>query len=111
MTYRVVMHQMAEADLAEAYRRVARHAPNTALRWLDRFQTALLSLDQRPERCPRAPEARKVKVDLHEFLFGRRPNVFRVVFVIDGDTVRILRIRRGQRRLLTRSQIEDALGP
>jgi hypothetical protein len=47
---------------------------------------------------------------LRELHFGKRPNVFRVVFTIDGNTVRILRIRRAQRRWLTRRQTEDASG-
>jgi hypothetical protein len=37
--------------------------------------------------------------------------VFRVIFAIDTDTVRILRIRRGQRRYLSRKQIEQAAPP
>ena len=33
-------------------------------------------------------------VEFREILFGKTPNVYRVVFVIDGGTVRVLRIRR-----------------
>jgi hypothetical protein len=33
---------------------------------------------------------------------------YRIVFMIDGDTVCVLRIRRGQRRLLTRREIDEA---
>ncbi len=47
-------------------------------------------------------------VELREILFGRRPNVYRVIFLIDGDTVRVLRIRRAQRRPLTRKQFDEA---
>jgi plasmid stabilization system protein ParE len=86
----------------------ARKAPATAARWLDRFQTALQRLDTNPQRCPRAREQRKVDIELREILFGKTPNVFRVIFMIDADTVRVLRIRRAQRRPLTRKQIDDA---
>ena len=41
-------------------------------------------------------------------LFGKRPNVYRVIFLVDGDSVRVLRIRRAQRRPLTRKQIDEA---
>jgi len=51
----------------------------------------------------------KVAVEVREFHFGKRPAVYRVIFAIEGDTVRVLRIRRAQRRALTRRQIEDAL--
>ncbi len=80
----------------------------TAARWLDRFRAALRRLDTNPQRCPRAREHRKVPVELREILFGRRPNVYRVIFLIDGDTVRVLRIRRAQRRPLTRKQFDEA---
>ena len=108
MNYRVVLQRLAVQDLDEAYTWAARNAPETAARWLDRFRDALKTLDTNPQRCPLAREVRKVVVELREFLFGRKPNVFRVVFTIDGETVRVLRIRRAQRRFLSRKQIEEA---
>jgi len=83
--------------------------PQTAFRWLQRFQGALETLDHNPERCPLARENDKVDVDVREFLFGKRPYVFRILFVIDGETVRVLRIRRAQRRFLRQGEIKDAL--
>jgi hypothetical protein len=55
-----------------------------------------------------APENRKVAIELRQFLFGRKPNVYRVIFTIEPEVVRVLRIRRGQRRFLTRREFEDA---
>jgi len=43
-----------------------------------------------------------------EILFGKTPNVYRVIFMIDGDTVPVLRIGRAQRRPLTWKQIDEA---
>lgn len=111
MIYRVVLQRLAAADLDEATAWAARNAPATAARWLGRFQAALQTLDTKPKRCPLARENAKVDLELREFLFGKRPYVFRVIFVIDDDAVRILRIRRGQRRALTRKQIEGAFQP
>ena len=88
--------------------RAARKAPATAARWLDRFQTALQRLDTNPQRCPRDREQRNLDIELREILFGKTPNVFRVIFMIDADIVRVLRISRAQRRPLTRKQIDDA---
>ncbi len=108
MRYRVLLQRLAVQDLDEAAAWAAQHAPTTAGRWLERFHCALQTLDTNPQRCALAKENAKVDVELREFHFGRRPNVFRVIFTIDGDTVRILRIFRAQRRWLTRSQIEEA---
>jgi plasmid stabilization system protein ParE len=109
MTYRVLLQRLAVADLGAAYRRAAEFAPGAAGKWLDRFRMALQTLDRRPERCPLAPEGRRCGVVLRQFLFGRKPSVYRVVFLIDVETVRILRIRRGQRRWLSRTEIAEAL--
>lgn len=109
MTYRVILQRLAREDLRAVYRWVAARAPVQALRWLERFERALQTLDQRPERCRLARESGKVSVELREFLFGRRPYVYRVLFFIDGDAVRILRIRRAQRRFMTAAELRDAL--
>jgi plasmid stabilization system protein ParE len=108
MTHRVILQRLAIQDLDDAFLWAARKAPATAARWLDRFQAALRRLDTNPEYCRRAREHRKVDVELREMLFGKTPNVYRVIFMIDGDTVRVLRIRRAQRRPLTRKQIDEA---
>jgi plasmid stabilization system protein ParE len=109
MSRRVVLQRLAAEDLDEAYRRAAENAPLAAARWLERFEASLATLAKNPERCPFARENGKTALEVREILFGRRPHVFRVIFTIDTDAVRILRILRAQRRLLTRSQIEAAL--
>lgn len=94
MIYRVILQRLALRDLDEAFGWAARRAPATAARWLDRFQTALERLDTDPQRCPHAREHGKVDVELREMLFGTKPHIYRAIFAIDGDTVRVLRIRR-----------------
>jgi len=109
MKFRVLLQRLALEDLREAYEWASRHAPHTAARWLDRFQDSLNTLGSNPHRCPLAYENGKVAVEVREFHFGKRPAVFRVIFTIEADAVRVLRIRRSQRRALTRRQIEEAL--
>ena len=108
MKYQVLLQRLAVRDLDEAYGRAAQHAPTNAARWLERIRAALQTLDTNPQRCPLARENAKVEFELREFHVGRRPNVFRAIFTIDGDNVRVLRIRRAQRGWLTRRQIEEA---
>jgi len=111
MSFQVVLQRLAREDLREAYQWTARHAPETATRWLGRFQEALRTLESQPDRCPLARENGRVDVELREFHFGKRPYKFRVIYTIDAPLVRILRIRRGQRRSLTRRQIDASLRP
>jgi len=72
------------------------------------YSRALDSLEVNPQRCGLAPKNGKVSHEIRHLLFGRRPNVYRAVFTIVGDTVRVLRIVRGSRRWLTRRQIQEA---
>ncbi len=55
MTYFVVVTQKAKDDLRHYYSVAAGHAPETAARWLNRFEQALQSLSTDPTRCPLAP--------------------------------------------------------
>ena len=107
MKYRVVLQQLAIADLDEYYRWAARRAPETAALWLGRFQAELESLAANPERCSPAPENGKLSREIRQLLFGRRPNVYRAVFTIESDVVRVLRIRRAARRFLTKRELEE----
>jgi plasmid stabilization system protein ParE len=100
MTYEVHLQPLAESDLEEAYLWAAKYAPETADRWLTRFERAIGTLSEHPERCGFAPERNRLKRDLRQLLFGRKPNVFRVVFVIEAQAVRVIRIRRAGRRAL-----------
>jgi plasmid stabilization system protein ParE len=111
MSYRVVVQRLARRDLEGYYLYAARHAPFTATRWYDRFKEALRQVANRPRRYGFAPENRKVELELRRLLFGRKPNVYRVVFTIEPGIVRVLRIRRGQRRFLTRTEIQNSARP
>ena len=110
MIYRVILQPLAKADLEAAYLWAARHAPETAARWLNRFEAALQTLDRNPKRCPFAREHGRIEgIELRELLFGRRANVYRVIFTVDDDAIRILRIRRAQRRFLSENQLREAV--
>jgi plasmid stabilization system protein ParE len=101
----VKLSDKAEPDLEEAYVWALQHAPLTAKEWRERFLQALLSLADTPERCAFAAEEKKLRCGLRQFLFGKKPNVFRVLFTIADAEVRILTIRRAARRGITRRDI------
>ena len=109
MKYMVRVHRLARLDLSEAYAWARGHAPHTADQWFDRFREAIRSLETAPDRCPLAVENSKTEFEIRELHFGKRPNVFRIIYHMDDDIVRVLRIRRGQRRFLTRRQIVEAM--
>ncbi len=111
MIYRVILLSRAVGDIDDAYLWAVRQAPFTAKAWRDRFHAKLQTLANNPQRCGFARENRTLDFELRQLLYGKRPNIFRVLFTIDGDEVRILRIRRAQRRFLTRRELNEASKP
>ena len=109
MTYSVVLQRLAASDLQAYFDYAAQHSRPDAEQWVKRFRAAIQTLHERPDRCSLASENEKVDVELREFLFGNRPYVFRVIFTLDGLTVRVLRIRRSNRRLLSSDELRDAI--
>ncbi len=107
MKYDVRFQPAAAKDLDEAYLHAAKHAPQTAARWLNRFQNALQTLEQNPERCALAPENRWSHRELRQYLYGKRPHVYRAVYTIEAHTVWIIRIRRAARRLLSKTELGE----
>lgn len=93
MIFQVRLQTAAVQDLDAAYHYAASHAPAPAARWLGRFKAALKTLEHNPERCPLAPESLKSSRQLREFLFGKRPFVFRVIHCSENRSLRNQRSR------------------
>ena len=108
MPFKVRLQPAAVDDLDEAFKYAAQHAPLTATRWLERFHQEIgerLSYD--PNRCQLAEEDKRSDRTIRQYLFGKRPNIYRVIFTVEADTVWILRIRRAQRRPLSPTQLGE----
>jgi toxin ParE1/3/4 len=98
MTYRVELTARASRNLRRIFRHINAESSPQASAWFNALEAAILSLDQHPERSPVTPENRA----LRHLLFGKKPNVYRVIFAIDARArvVRVLHIRHGARRPL-----------
>jgi len=107
-THQVIIHTDAIGDLRRYYRRAYADAPTESTAWYRRLLATTKSLQCLPHRCPIARESSRVFFEVRELLFGRKPNVFRLLFTIDGDKVRILRIVRAQRRSPSWRSIEQS---
>ena len=95
MSLRVYIEPKAEADLRAACQWAAQSAPETASRWLSRFEEALQSLSTFPERCGIAPESDAVGLEIRQLLFGKPPHKWRALFIIENAEVHVLHIHRG----------------
>lgn len=95
MAFTVVFQRRADADVRnEIAWQEAALGLRAAIRWRNGFLMDVIgALEADPHRYPQADEAGELGVDLRELLHGRRRQVFRVLFTIDGETVNVLRVR------------------
>jgi plasmid stabilization system protein ParE len=97
MRYRVVVEPEAMEDIGNAYLWIAAHSPAAAVRWFNGLTAARDSLQQVPRRCPVVPELSAPTLEIRKLLYGRRRNVYQILFTIREDTAHILHVRHGAR--------------
>ena len=90
---------MADIRAVVAWR--SQRSPLSAARLHAGLLAAIRTLANNPDRCPLADEAADLGLDLRELLYGRRRNVYRVLFTIEGQTVNVLRVRHAAQDRLT----------
>jgi plasmid stabilization system protein ParE len=97
MAYLVNITSRAERDLTWLYEEINVEYSTAALKWYSGLKQAILSLEEKPTRCP----ITRKRDRLRQLFYGRKPHVYRVLFVIKDKTVNILHIRHGRRRPLS----------
>ena len=105
--FKIVITIVAEADIDEAFEWWREHrSREQADRWYRGIVPAIQSLSQSADRRPRAKEADRLGVDIREFYFGigLKPT-HRVIFIIEHDAVKVLRVRHLSRGSLQLSDL------
>ena len=95
MTYRVELTARAIPNLRRIFQWIDAESSPRARAWFNELDAAIMSLDEKPQRCPMTPEDRA----LRHLLFGKKPHVYRIIYAIDehARVVRVLHIRHGAR--------------
>ena len=99
MAYLVKLMPRAQRDLALLFDYGYAEESAAALRWYQALKREILTLEETPNRCPVAPESKK----LRHLLYGRKPHVYRVIDRVleQRKCVEVLHIRHGARRKAT----------
>jgi plasmid stabilization system protein ParE len=107
MLYRVALADSAKADASAIYERIVDAAPLNGPVWFEALLESLYLLEKLPYRCPLAREAHQARREIRCLLFGKRRNVYRILYEVDDsmETVWILHIRHGAMRDLKASEI------
>jgi toxin ParE1/3/4 len=103
MAYLVNTTSHAEWDLARLYRQVNAEHSDMAMRWYLGIKEAILSLEQRPNRCPLT----RRKDKLRHLLYGHKPHIYRIIYRVleKQKLVEVLHIRHAARRRLKPSDL------
>jgi hypothetical protein len=72
---------------------LAEFAGEPGVRWFRGLRTAIATLDELPTRCPKAPENATSRQEIRHLLYGSKPHVYRVLFTIRNDLVRVIHVR------------------
>ncbi len=100
MEFLVEIAEPAEEDIDEAYLWFYERDPGKADRWYRGLCKAIFSLREMPLRCAIAPESQDLDREVRQLLYGRRRQMYRILYEVRGDTVVVLRIRHTSRAYL-----------
>jgi plasmid stabilization system protein ParE len=97
MTYDVVVESSARKNIDYAFRWMAANiSPESATLWYLDIYGAMDRLKDFPARCGLAIENQFFKEEIRQLICG----MYRILFEIDGETVRVLHIRHSARKPL-----------
>jgi mRNA-degrading endonuclease RelE of RelBE toxin-antitoxin system len=107
MAYHIEFADRAARDLEALYVEKNAAESKAASRWYNGLEEAVYGLAIYPDRCPVAPEARKLRRELRHLLYGKKPHVYRVIYQVDErrQTVWVLTVRHGARTKLKATDV------
>ena len=108
MAYQIILADTAKADADQIYDWLFERAPVRGPEWFEELMDCIYSLEFMPNRCPLAREAAREaargaiesKRQIRYLHFGKRRNVYRILYEIDESrkTVYLLHISHGALR-------------
>ncbi|WP_204103179.1 MULTISPECIES: type II toxin-antitoxin system RelE/ParE family toxin [Spirulina sp. CCY15215] len=109
MVFQVRISRKAEIEIEVAYEWLKKRNANTADRWFRGLMNKLATLQDKPQRCAFAIENEIFPEEVRQLLYGKRNNVYRILFVIRDDTVYIIHIRHSKQAPLTVQDWEEEI--
>ena len=89
--YKVEIPDSVFVELEEQALFIAQDSVDAALKWYDHMEAKIKTLETSPARCPVAEESQYFNFEIRHLIIGN----YRVLFRIDGTTVKVLHIRGG----------------
>lgn len=101
MQYEVIITPSAKADIFEINTWFLENKSDVAESWLWGLSEKISTLSKLPERCPISPESEAFDVVVRQILYGKKPNIYRILFSVQDKNVFILRVRSTKQQSLS----------
>lgn len=106
MSYQLLIQPPAFQEIENAYRWMCDYlSADVANQWYYDLQDAIASLEQFPYRCSVAPEAAIIGREIRQLWVGKG-RTYRILFVVEGDTVAIIHVRHHRQAPLGTEPLE-----
>lgn len=94
MTYRLRILHQARREAIDIFEWLSQHSHAGAVRWWNAFESSAQTVSTRPLSYAIAPENEFVDYEVRHFVFKtRRGRLYRALFTIVEDEVRVLHVR------------------
>jgi hypothetical protein len=67
----------------------------------------IATLQEKPKRCPLAPENDSLTEEIRQLIYGKSRNKYRILFVIRKDMVFVLHTRHSSQAPLTEEEVDE----
>jgi plasmid stabilization system protein ParE len=102
MKFAVYVAARAHREILAAHAYIALDSPEMADRWLAGIYSAIATLAEFPQRCPRAREADDVRdSDMRQLVYTS----YRVIFRVRAERVEVSMVRHGRMRSATPDEL------
>jgi plasmid stabilization system protein ParE len=105
MKYSIEVTSTAKQEAGEAFAWLSERAPYEADEWFHGLVDAMAGLSEFPNRWPLAREDDALGQEIRQLLYGKRPHIYRVLFIVRKSTVHVLHVRHGARAALAPDEI------
>jgi plasmid stabilization system protein ParE len=108
MTFKVRLLSRAQEDADHIYLWLRKRSPQGAATWYSSLLKKVEDLAVTATACSQAPESKPLDIDLRQAFFKTpRGRTYRFLFLMDGNTVRILRVRGPGQKPVSRHDLTD----
>ncbi|MDZ7961750.1 MAG: type II toxin-antitoxin system RelE/ParE family toxin [Aulosira sp. DedQUE10] len=108
MAFQVRVTQTARDEIDSAYSWLRQRNPVYADKWFRELMDTIATLQEKPLRCALASENDVFTEEIHQLMYGKSRNKYRILFVIREDTVFVLHIRHSSQAPLIGEEVDES---